>query len=228
MSELQRATSRHISYIYAGSQFGGSGDPEVGRTVSDQRADQAGDVDTPSIDQTYVELVLNEKVGEEFVSLTVTQGLLGLVYPDATSEYYVFIDLDGSPEEGGFPEELGLPTQMGGVELVIQVLVDVDRHASATVWRYDGNEFVDETDSAVLEVQLTSPDGGEEPTPMFDVVTTTLGFSLGTLEIGEELVNIQTVATDGAAFDVLPGEAGAGSSDQVVPLYIVEPELPEG
>lgn len=230
ITTLQRDTSRDIAYAYTGSQI----DSSVGPTLSDERADTGGDVGVPSVDLTYVELVQN--LGHEKVTLT--HGLLGLVYPDETNEYFTFIDLNNDPNTGGNPgqdeslqpltqfDEIETVTEVTGIELVIRVVVEPDRRASVAAWRFNDLQgvFEDVTDQGV-EVQLTSPEGGEEPTPLFDVVT--INLDLGITNTIEEQVNIQTVATDGAHLDVLSGDEGSGPSDQSVPLYIVAPELPD-
>jgi hypothetical protein len=223
ITTLQRGTSRDIAYVYTGSQIDTGDGPVNGPTVSDQRADVAGDVGAPSVDLTYVELVVQEE-NLEFLTITLTHGLLGLVLPDETNRYLAFIDLDNDPITGGSPAEFDFPTQMTGVEVVTQVAVDQDRSTSQTVLWFDGETFVDVTGD-VVDVQLTSPEGGEEATPLFDVVTMTVNLPLEALETMGEQVNIQAVAMNDLELDVVPGEAGDGSSDESVPLFIVEPEF---
>lgn len=228
----QGNTSRKIASVYIGSQVETDGGMVNGPTLGDQRADGGGDVDAAGVDLTYVELAQNQNRE----TVTLTQGLLGLVYPDEKNEYFAFIDLDNDPTTGGEPgqdETLqplsqlnggGPVTLVTGIELVTRVVVEPNRRASVTVWRFDDGRFVDVTDERV-EVQLTSPEGGEQPTPLFDVVT--IDLELGITNTIEGQVNIQTVATDGQQVDVLPGEKGAGPSDQSTPLYIVAPEYPD-
>ena len=222
LTARQVGTSRDLALVYTGNQVDPPAALVNGATVSDQRTDSTRDVSTESVDLTYVELAVNEDQGW----LTLTQSLFGLVEPDERNEYLAFIDLDSSEETGGSPERLGYPTHVAGADIVTEVVVEPGRNVSVTVWRFDGETFVDVTGDGV-EAQLLSPEGGETPLPIFDVVSVAIPLEVaGAIDHDVSIQVIARQATDGGDSDVLPGETGDEPSGQSAELRLVPPAFP--
>lgn len=222
VTPLQRATSRAIARGTPGNQLDPPFELVNGDTVSDQRADAAGDVKSASLDMTEVSMVINTK--QERVILSHT--LFGLAskqeinVADETedeneggepSEYVAFLDLDADQATGGRPAKLGFRTRFKGAELVTRVVVGEGRTATTTAWRLDGDKgaFADVTDSGVTAT-VSSPVGEEIPFPGFDVVSAQLPADV-VGPVGSR-VRLQAItASEGKVVDVLPG------GDDVVP-----------
>ena len=241
LTTLQRGTSRGIARVTPGSQIDPPFELVNADTLSDRRVDDAQDVKGASLDMTGVGMTINPK--QERVILSHT--LFGLVSKDESTEYAAFLDLDSDQTAGRRPAELGFRTRFKGAELVTRVRVQgaqiegvhpvqlsEGRPATPTVWRFEGGEFADVTDSEVTATvsapvaEPEEPHGEERPFPMFDVVSAQLPSDV-VGQVGSR-VRLQaiTVGKGKDWVDVLPGEVSrrlpAGSAD----LYMTPPTYP--
>ena len=235
LTPLQRGTSRAIARVTPGSQIDPPFELVNADTLSDRRVDDAQDVKGTSLDMTGVGMTINPK--QERVILSHT--LFGLVSKDQSTEYAAFLDLDSDQTTGGRPAELGFRTRFKGAELVTRVRVQggkikrvhpgqvgEGRTATPTVWRFEGGEFADVTNSEVTAT-VSAPVGEELPFPIFDVVEAQLPSDV-VGHIGSR-VRLQAITAGKGKdwVDVLPGEKvrrrfPAGSAD----LYMTPPTFP--
>jgi hypothetical protein len=222
-----------IARVTPGSQIDPPFELVNADTLSDRRVDDAQDVKGASLDMTGVGMTINPK--QERVILSHT--LFGLVSKDESTEYAAFLDLDSDQTTGRRPAELGFRTRFKGTELVTRVRVQgaqiegvhpvqlsEGRPATPTVWRFEGGEFADVTDSEVTATvsapvaEPEEPHGEERPFPMFDVVSAQLPSDV-VGQVGSRVRFQAITAGKGKDWvDVLPGErvsrkVPAGSAD---------------
>src|SRR5262249_8770363 len=151
--------------------------------------------------------------------------LFGLVGPDETNQYLLFVDLDNDPTTGGAPAKLGFSTAFEGAELVTRVVVEPGRKATATVWTFAGTDFAEVKDPGI-HASVDSAVDDETETPVFDVVTAEVPLDV----VGKiaPSVRVQAIAEQGqgnAEFDILPGDTDDRASKEAAELFLVQPQF---
>ena len=227
LTAAQQATVRTVAKKTSGAQLDPPGTVINADTVGDRRADPIGDVTDGSIDLMTAGMADNTVTGTTRVSHV----LFGDIPTSATRQYLLFADLDGNPATGGSPSTLGFTTGFQGAELVTRVLVAPAGEfqvVEATVWRFVGATFVQQTDPAI-HADLTysvAPDSGQRVLLVVslsvpDTVRGPMAPTVPIQAVAEQLIPQSASALTAGERDRLPADAD-GRAD----LFMVPPRFP--